>query len=97
MLLVTHDIDEAGNMCDRIAILPPRPGPLDRVIDVRLECRGITPIGSSSPSGQSRSKRSSSPEGRDDLRGHAMRGVSPGATGRGALFGCPTREDGVLS
>lgn len=37
MVLVTHDIDEAIYMCDRIAILSPRPGRIDRVIDVPLE------------------------------------------------------------
>ncbi len=34
MLLVTHDIDEAIYMSDRIAILTPRPGRLERIIDV---------------------------------------------------------------
>jgi ABC-type nitrate/sulfonate/bicarbonate transport system ATPase subunit len=34
MLLVTHDIDEAIYMSDRIAILTPRPGRLERVLDV---------------------------------------------------------------
>ncbi len=36
MLLVTHDIDEAIYMSDRIAILTPRPGRIERVIEVRL-------------------------------------------------------------
>jgi len=36
MLLVTHDIDEAIYMSDRIAILTPRPGRIERVIDVSL-------------------------------------------------------------
>jgi sulfonate transport system ATP-binding protein len=36
MLLVTHDIDEAIYMSDRIALLTPRPGRIDRVIDVSL-------------------------------------------------------------
>lgn len=36
MVLVTHDIDEAIYMCDRIAVVSPRPGRLDRVIDVPL-------------------------------------------------------------
>lgn len=37
MLLVTHDIDEAIYMCDRILIMTPPPGRLDREIDVNLE------------------------------------------------------------
>jgi ABC-type nitrate/sulfonate/bicarbonate transport system ATPase subunit len=37
MLLVTHDIDEAIYMCDRIAIMTPRPGRIERVIDVPLQ------------------------------------------------------------
>jgi ABC-type nitrate/sulfonate/bicarbonate transport system ATPase subunit len=37
MLLVTHDIDEAIYMCDRIVLMTPRPGRIDRIIDVRLE------------------------------------------------------------
>ncbi|HEY2147654.1 MAG TPA: hypothetical protein VGH32_06935, partial [Pirellulales bacterium] len=36
MLLVTHDIDEAIYMSDRIAILTPRPGRNERVLDVSL-------------------------------------------------------------
>ena len=36
MLLVTHDIDEAIYMSDRIAIMTPRPGRLERVLDVPL-------------------------------------------------------------
>lgn len=36
MVLVTHDLDEAIYMCDRIVLLTPRPGRLDRVIDVAL-------------------------------------------------------------
>jgi ABC-type nitrate/sulfonate/bicarbonate transport system ATPase subunit len=36
MLLVTHDIDEAIYMSDRIVIMSPRPGRVDRVIDVPL-------------------------------------------------------------
>ena len=34
MILVTHDIDEALYMSDRIAILSPRPGHIDRLIDI---------------------------------------------------------------
>jgi ABC-type nitrate/sulfonate/bicarbonate transport system ATPase subunit len=37
MLLVTHDIDEAIYMCDRIVLMTPRPGRIERVIDVRLD------------------------------------------------------------
>jgi ABC-type nitrate/sulfonate/bicarbonate transport system ATPase subunit len=37
MLLVTHDIDEAIYMSDRILIMTPTPGRLDREIDVNLE------------------------------------------------------------
>jgi ABC-type nitrate/sulfonate/bicarbonate transport system ATPase subunit len=37
MLLVTHDIDEAIYMSDRIALMTPRPGRVERVIDVPLE------------------------------------------------------------
>jgi ABC-type nitrate/sulfonate/bicarbonate transport system ATPase subunit len=36
MLLVTHDIDEAIYMSDRIVIMSPRPGRVDRIIDVPL-------------------------------------------------------------
>ena len=37
MLLVTHDIDEAIYMSDRIVIMTPRPGRIERVIDVTLK------------------------------------------------------------
>jgi ABC-type nitrate/sulfonate/bicarbonate transport system ATPase subunit/flavin-dependent dehydrogenase len=37
MLLVTHDIDEAIYMSDRIVIMTPRPGRIERIIDVRLD------------------------------------------------------------
>jgi ABC-type nitrate/sulfonate/bicarbonate transport system ATPase subunit len=37
MLLVTHDIDEAIYMSDRIALLTARPGRIERVLDVRLK------------------------------------------------------------
>ena len=36
MLLVTHDIDEAIYMSDRIIIMTPRPGRIDQIIDVTL-------------------------------------------------------------
>jgi ABC-type nitrate/sulfonate/bicarbonate transport system ATPase subunit len=36
-LLVTHDIDEAIYMSDRIAIMTPRPGRLERVLEVPLD------------------------------------------------------------
>jgi ABC-type nitrate/sulfonate/bicarbonate transport system ATPase subunit len=36
MLLVTHDIDEAIYMSDRIVLMSPRPGRADRIIDVDL-------------------------------------------------------------
>jgi len=37
MLLVTHDIDEAIYMSDRIVIMTPRPARIERTIDVRLD------------------------------------------------------------
>ncbi len=37
MLLVTHDIDEAIYMSDRIVLLSPRPCRVERVLDVALE------------------------------------------------------------
>src|SRR5207302_10927319 len=37
MVLVTHDIDEAIYMSDRIAIMTPRPGRVERVIEVALD------------------------------------------------------------
>jgi len=37
MLLVTHDIDEAIYMSDRIVIMTPRPGRIDRIIEVPLD------------------------------------------------------------
>jgi ABC-type nitrate/sulfonate/bicarbonate transport system ATPase subunit len=36
MLLVTHDIDEAIYMSDRIVIMTPRPGRIERIIEVTL-------------------------------------------------------------
>ncbi|MDB6110860.1 MAG: ssuB [Pedosphaera sp.] len=37
MLLVTHDIDEAIYMSDRIVIMTPRPGRIERTIPITLE------------------------------------------------------------
>jgi ABC-type nitrate/sulfonate/bicarbonate transport system ATPase subunit len=37
MLLVTHDIDEAIYMSDRIVIMTPRPGRIERTIEINLE------------------------------------------------------------
>jgi ABC-type nitrate/sulfonate/bicarbonate transport system ATPase subunit len=37
MVLVTHDIDEAIYMSDRIAIMTPRPGRLERVLEVAMK------------------------------------------------------------
>src|SRR6266498_3642279 len=37
MLLVTHDIDEAIYMSDRLVIMTPRPGRIERIIDVNLD------------------------------------------------------------
>jgi ABC-type nitrate/sulfonate/bicarbonate transport system ATPase subunit len=37
MLLVTHDIDEAIYMSDRIMIMTPRPGRIERIISVELD------------------------------------------------------------
>lgn len=37
MLLVTHDIDEAIYMSDRIVLMAPRPGRVDRVIEIPQE------------------------------------------------------------
>jgi ABC-type nitrate/sulfonate/bicarbonate transport system ATPase subunit len=39
MLLVTHDIDEAIYMSDRILIMTPRPGRIDRTLQVNLARR----------------------------------------------------------
>src|SRR5262245_1027717 len=37
MLLVTHDIDEAIYMSDRIVIMTPRPGRIERTLEIGLE------------------------------------------------------------
>src|SRR5213075_919367 len=36
MLLVTHDIDEAIYMSDRIIVMTPRPGRIERIIEIPL-------------------------------------------------------------
>ncbi len=36
MLLVTHDVDEAIYLSDRIVIMTPRPGKIEEIIDVKL-------------------------------------------------------------
>jgi NitT/TauT family transport system ATP-binding protein/sulfonate transport system ATP-binding protein len=36
MLLVTHDVDEALYLSDRIAVMTPRPGRIERLLDVEL-------------------------------------------------------------
>ncbi len=37
MLLVTHDIDEAIYMSDRIVVMSPRPGRVERIIEITLD------------------------------------------------------------
>ncbi len=37
MLLVTHDIDEAIYMSDRIVLMTPRPGRIERILTIELE------------------------------------------------------------
>jgi ABC-type nitrate/sulfonate/bicarbonate transport system ATPase subunit len=37
MLLVTHDIDEAIYMSDRIVLMTPRPGRIERTLTVDLD------------------------------------------------------------
>ncbi len=37
MLFVTHDIDEAIYMSDRIVLMTPRPGRIDRILEVSLD------------------------------------------------------------
>jgi len=37
MLLVTHDIDEAIYMSDRIVIMTPRPGRIEQIIPVKMD------------------------------------------------------------
>lgn len=36
MILVTHDVDEAVYLADRVIVMTPRPGKIERCIDVRL-------------------------------------------------------------
>ena len=36
MVLVTHDIDEAIYLSDRIVIMTPRPGKISNIIDVNI-------------------------------------------------------------
>ncbi len=45
MILVTHDIDEAIYMSDRIVIMTPRPGRIERTIEINLD----RPRGRNSP------------------------------------------------
>jgi sulfonate transport system ATP-binding protein len=37
MILVTHDVDEAIYLSDRIVIMSPRPGKIDEIVDVKLK------------------------------------------------------------
>jgi ABC-type nitrate/sulfonate/bicarbonate transport system ATPase subunit len=37
MVLVTHDIDEAIYMSDRIAVMSPRPGRIERILEMTME------------------------------------------------------------
>jgi ABC-type nitrate/sulfonate/bicarbonate transport system ATPase subunit len=37
MILVTHDVEEAVYLSDRIVIMEPRPGRIKRIVDVPLE------------------------------------------------------------
>jgi sulfonate transport system ATP-binding protein len=36
MIMVTHDVDEAVYMSDRVVILSPRPGKIERIFDIQL-------------------------------------------------------------
>ncbi|MDR1065885.1 MAG: ABC transporter ATP-binding protein [Clostridiales bacterium] len=36
MIMVTHDVDEAVYLSEKVIIMSPRPGEIDRVIDIRL-------------------------------------------------------------
>jgi len=37
VVMVTHDVDEAVALADRVVVLSPRPGRIRRIIDVRLD------------------------------------------------------------
>lgn len=44
-ILVTHDISEAISLCDRVAIMTPRPGSIKDIIEINLTCNDApTPI-----------------------------------------------------
>ena len=46
-LLITHDIEEAVSMCDRVIVLSGRPGKVKNVYDIALTgCAERTPISS---------------------------------------------------
>jgi ABC-type nitrate/sulfonate/bicarbonate transport system ATPase subunit len=40
VLLVTHDVEEALYLCDRVAVLSPRPGRVVEMLDVAIERAG---------------------------------------------------------
>ncbi len=63
MLFVTHSVDEAVYLADRVVVLTPRPGRIRTVIDVKLE----RPRDETS-SGFAEYKRMVLDEIRDDMR-----------------------------